>query len=62
MKAILRGSAILVMAVMSVPGDTAERLVPYDDFNATHIDPDKWVGGGYRPAVPSASTEAIQQI
>jgi hypothetical protein len=30
MKAILRGSAILVMAVMSVPGDTAERLVPSD--------------------------------
>jgi hypothetical protein len=62
MKAILRGSAVLVMALMSVPGYTAERLVPYDDFNATHIDLDKWVGGEYRPAVPSASTEAIQQI
>jgi hypothetical protein len=62
MKALLRGSAILVMVLMSVPGYTAECLVPSDDFNATHIDPDKWVGGEYSPTVPSASTEAIRQI
>lgn len=26
------------------PGNAEERLVPYDDFNATQIDPDKWFG------------------
>jgi hypothetical protein len=26
------------------PGNAVERLVPYDDFNATQIDPDKWFG------------------
>jgi hypothetical protein len=37
-----------------------ERLVPYDDFNATQIDPDKWFGGEYGPKPRGA--EAIRQI
>jgi hypothetical protein len=53
---------MLLMVLIGVPGYTAERLAPYDDFNATHIDPDKWFGGEYSPTFPSASTEAIRQI
>ena len=44
------------------PGNAVERLVPYDDFNATQIDPDKWFGGEYGPEPRSVSTEAIRQI
>jgi hypothetical protein len=44
------------------PGNAEERLVPYDDFNATQIDPDKWFGGEYGPEPRSVSTEAIRQI
>jgi hypothetical protein len=62
MKTVLQCSVMLVVVLIGVPGYAAERLVPYDDFNATHIDPDKWFGGEYSPAVPSASTEAIRQI
>ena len=34
------------------------RLAPYDDFNAAHIDPDKWFG--VEPEGPG--TEAIRQL
>jgi hypothetical protein len=44
------------------PGNAEERLVTYDDFNATQIDPDKWFGGEYGPEPRSVSTEAIRQI
>jgi hypothetical protein len=44
------------------PGNAEERLVPYDDFNATQIDPDKWLGIECGPEPRSASTEAIRQI
>jgi hypothetical protein len=44
------------------PGNAEERLVTYDDFNATQIDPDKWFGIEYGPEPRSASTEAIRQI
>ena len=44
------------------PGNAEERLVPYDDFNATQIDPDKWFGIECGPEPRSASTEAIRQI
>ncbi len=43
-------------------GNAAERLVPYDDFNATQIDPDKWFGIEYGPEPRGPSTEAIRQI
>ena len=62
MKAVLRSSAMLLVVLIGVPGYAAERLVPYDDFNATHIDPDKWFGGEYGVAFPGASTEAIRQV
>ena len=62
MTVILSRWVMLVMVLISMPGYPAERLAPYDDFNATPIDPDKWFGGEYSPAVPSASTEAIRQI
>jgi hypothetical protein len=44
------------------PGNAEERLVPYDDFNATQIDPDKWFGIECGPEPRGASTEAIRQI
>ena len=44
------------------PGNAEERLVPYDDFNATQIDPDKWFGIECGPEPRSAGTEAIRQI
>jgi hypothetical protein len=44
------------------PGNAEERLVPYDDFNATQIDPDKWFGIEYGPEPGGPSTEAIRQI
>ena len=62
MQVILRGCVMLLMVLIGVPGYAAERLVPYDDFDATQIDPDKWFGieAGAEPR--SASTEAIRQI
>jgi len=44
------------------PGNAAERLVPYDDFHATQIDPDKWLGIESYSEPRGASTEAIRQI
>ena len=58
MKVVFSGCAVLLIALISIPGYATERLVPYDDFNATHLDPNKWVGfesGG-------TGTEAIRQI
>ena len=49
---------VSLLCLLGVPAYALERLVPYDDFNATHIDPDKWFGvepGGL-------GTEAIRQI
>jgi hypothetical protein len=43
-KAVLRGCAMFLAVLIGVPAYAAERLAPYDDFNATHIDPDKWFG------------------
>jgi hypothetical protein len=51
MKPVLRGS-VLLMVLIGVPGDAAERLVPYDDFNATSINPDRWFGGNSAPPSP----------
>jgi hypothetical protein len=45
MTVILSRWVMLVMVLISMPGYPAERLAPYDDFNATPIDPDKWFGG-----------------
>jgi hypothetical protein len=58
MNTALQCAVMLLLVLIGVPGYAAERLVPYDDFNATHIDPDRWFGlefGG-------AGTEAIRQI
>jgi hypothetical protein len=58
MKPVLQCAVMLVMVLLGVPGYTAERLVPYDDFNATLLDPNKWFGlefGG-------AGTEALRQV
>jgi hypothetical protein len=62
MQVLLSRWVMLVMVLIGVSGYAAERLVPYDDFNATHIDPDKWFGGEYSPAFPTASTEALRQL
>jgi hypothetical protein len=62
MQVILSRWVMLIIVLISMPGYPAERLAPYDDFNATHIDPDKWFGGEYSPAFPTASTEAIRQL
>jgi hypothetical protein len=62
MKVVLSGCAVLLVVLIGVPGYAAERLVPYDDFNATHLDPDKWFGGEFGVAFPRASMEAIRQI
>src|SRR6266849_3985397 len=62
MKAILRGSAMLLVVLIGVAGYAADRLVPYDDFNATHIDPDKWFGVEFDVQPGSTATEAIRQI
>jgi hypothetical protein len=61
MKAVLRGYAMLLVVLIGVPGYAVERLVPYDDFNASHIDPDIWFGVEH--SLPGgAGTEAIRQI
>jgi hypothetical protein len=62
MHVVLSGWVMLLMVLIGVPGSAAERLVPYDDFNASQINPAQWFGGEYSPAVPGASTEAIRQL
>ena len=64
---LLVGFAFLVSCASSAqsqerPGNAVERLVPYDDFNATQIDPDKWFGGEFGTEPRGASNEAIRQI
>jgi hypothetical protein len=49
---------VSLLYLLSVPVYALERLVPYDDFNAAHIDPDKWFG--FESAGPG--TEAIRQL
>jgi hypothetical protein len=51
-----------VVVLLRVPGYAAERLVPYDDFNAPYINPDRWWGGEFSPAFPRWGAEAIRQI
>jgi hypothetical protein len=63
MNTALQCAVILVMVLIGVPGYTAERLVPYDDFNAPYINPDRWWGGEFSPAPPPRwGAEAIRQI
>jgi hypothetical protein len=68
MKVILIGYVMLLVVLIGCaaaqerPGNAVERLVPYDDFNATQIDPDKWFGIEFGPKPRGASTEAIRQI
>jgi hypothetical protein len=58
MNTVLQCAVMLFVVLSGVPGYALERLVLYDDFNAAHIDPDKWFGvesGG-------PGTEAIRQL
>jgi hypothetical protein len=45
--------------LLGVPAYALERLVPYDDFNAAHIDPNRW---SWTAGWGAAATEAIRQI
>jgi hypothetical protein len=47
-----------LLCLLGVPVYALERLVPYDDFNAAHIDPNKWPVAAWG----DASTEAIRKI
>jgi hypothetical protein len=58
MKAILSACAMLLTVLSGVPGYALESLVLYDDFNATHLDPNRWSATGWG----DASTEAIRKI
>jgi len=50
-----------LLYLLGVPVYALERLVPCDDFNAEHIDPDKWFGVEH--SLPGGTgTEAIRQI
>lgn len=61
MKPVLPCAVMLVVVLIGVPGSAVEPLVLYDDFNATHIDPDKWFGIEFGPEPRGAGTEAIRQ-
>jgi hypothetical protein len=50
---------VSLLYLLGVPVYALESLVLYDDFNATHIDPDKWWSGGIYAGV---GTEAIRQL
>ena len=62
MKPVLPCAVMIMVVLFGVPGYTAERLVPYDDFNAASIHPNQWFGGEYSPFYPGGSAEAIRQI
>jgi hypothetical protein len=62
MNTVLHCAVMLVLVLLGVRGYAAERLVPYDNFNATSINPDRWLGGQSSSAFPHWSTEAIRQI
>jgi hypothetical protein len=49
---------VSLLCLLGVPAYAAERLVLYDDFNAAHIDPDKWWGG----EAEGPGTKAIRQL
>ena len=44
MKPVLPCAVMIMVVLFGVPGYAAERLVPYDDFNAASIHPDQWFG------------------
>jgi hypothetical protein len=62
MKPVLPCAVMTMVVLFGVPGYAAERLVPYDDFNAAYINPDRWFGGEYSPSFPGGSTEAVRQL
>ena len=62
MKPVLPCVVMIVVVLFGVPGYAAERLVPYDDFNAEYIHPDRWWGGEFSPATQRWGTEAIRQL
>jgi hypothetical protein len=62
MKTVLPCAVMLVVMLIGAPGSPAPSLTLYDDFNAKHIDPDKWFGAELVSQPPGAGTEAIRQI
>jgi hypothetical protein len=50
---------VSLLCLLGVPVYALEPLLPYDDFNAAHIDPDKWWSGGIYAGL---GTETIRQI
>jgi hypothetical protein len=62
MKPVLHCAVMLVVVLFGMPGDATERLVPYDDFNTTSINPDRWLGGQSTSVFPHWGTDAIRQI
>jgi hypothetical protein len=44
MKPVLLCAVMIMVVLFGVPGYAAERLVPYDDFNAAYINPDRGSG------------------
>jgi hypothetical protein len=62
MQVVLSGWVMLLIILIGVPGDAAERLVPYDDFNAPYINPNRWFGGEFSSGFPRWGTEGIRQI
>lgn len=62
MNTVLSCAVMLVVVLCGMPGYAGERLVPYDDFNATSINTDRWSGGEYHTSFPGWSTEAIRQL
>jgi hypothetical protein len=41
MNTVLHYAVMLVVVLIGVPGYAVEPLVPYDDFNARYINPDR---------------------
>ena len=58
MKTVLSGCIMLLIVVAGIPAQASEPLVLYDDFNATFINPNKWIGGEFG----DACREAVRQI
>lgn len=58
MRIMLSGCIVVLVVLAGLLAHAVEPLVLYDDFNATHIDPDKWV----REEFGGADTRGILQL
>jgi hypothetical protein len=50
---------VSLIHLLGIPAYALESLVLYDDFNAAHIDPNRWWSGGIYAGL---GTEALRQI